>query len=409
MITREGNEARALPTAELGHLASLERFVAGNGDLQKLEQILGRFNVFDALKVARRELQHSNFLAWLIDPHETHGQGDLFLKAVLVDILRKVPTGTSNRLSPARLDGTDLHDAEIKREYKHIDLLIEVASLSLVIAIENKLDSGEHSNQLNRYRDTIDADFSSKHRVHVFLTRDGDEASDANWISYSYEDLKGVLEVVCETNRGSIGTDVAVFIDHYLTLIRSQLMDDHEIDSLCKNIYRNHKAAIDLIVERAAGQSGPLLDALGELMKQSRYDILVRPATARDVRGCPRSWQAVLPPIAKDGEDKHAWLTVRFSVKQDRCWLTVRTSLVTDVAARNAVIESLMQHEDQLGLKPKFKSWREQLRVLLTVERIAAWSEEEEPDVDGIVDKARAALERLMKRLEPLPSLLQSS
>ena len=32
-------------------------------------------NIFRALKNAAYEIRHSNFLAWLLDPNETHNQG----------------------------------------------------------------------------------------------------------------------------------------------------------------------------------------------------------------------------------------------------------------------------------------------------------------------------------------------
>jgi len=71
--------------------AALERFVVENEDLLALEERIGRFNIFDALGVVRAEIRHSNFLAWLLDPLESHGQGALFLKALLMDLLRHTP------------------------------------------------------------------------------------------------------------------------------------------------------------------------------------------------------------------------------------------------------------------------------------------------------------------------------
>ena len=55
-------------------LAALERFVIENDDLLELESHIGRFNIFDALRIERMEIRHSNFLAWLLDPNESHGQ-----------------------------------------------------------------------------------------------------------------------------------------------------------------------------------------------------------------------------------------------------------------------------------------------------------------------------------------------
>ena len=72
-------------------LKALERFVVENDDLLELESRIGRFNVFDALGITHVEIRHSNFLAFILDPAESHGQGPLFLKAILMDLLRSAP------------------------------------------------------------------------------------------------------------------------------------------------------------------------------------------------------------------------------------------------------------------------------------------------------------------------------
>ena len=38
------------------------------------------FNPFELFKLKKYELTHSNILAWLFDPYESHNQGDLFFK-----------------------------------------------------------------------------------------------------------------------------------------------------------------------------------------------------------------------------------------------------------------------------------------------------------------------------------------
>ena len=68
-----------MPSSET-KLAALERFVVDNDELLVLEEQIGRFNIFDALRIVDREVKHSDFLAWLLDPNESHGQGGLFLR-----------------------------------------------------------------------------------------------------------------------------------------------------------------------------------------------------------------------------------------------------------------------------------------------------------------------------------------
>jgi len=81
-----GTESNTLTDRE-----ALEHLVVDNDDLLELEELIGRFNIFDALGIARVEIRHSNFLAWLLDPAESHGQGSIFLKAVLMDLFKQAP------------------------------------------------------------------------------------------------------------------------------------------------------------------------------------------------------------------------------------------------------------------------------------------------------------------------------
>jgi hypothetical protein len=67
-------------------LDGLSRFVSdleGDGDLERLEDALREFNLFVALGAVTAELRHSSFLAWLLDPNENHGFGDILVKRLL--------------------------------------------------------------------------------------------------------------------------------------------------------------------------------------------------------------------------------------------------------------------------------------------------------------------------------------
>ncbi|PYP12755.1 MAG: hypothetical protein DMD54_17985, partial [Gemmatimonadetes bacterium] len=103
-------------------LAALEELVV-DSDLESLELLIGKFNIFDAVKIAQAEIRHSNFLAFILDPAQSHGHGQLFLNAFLMDLLRSAPTHL-RPLSPIELDGTDLRGVEVRREWKRVDLLI---------------------------------------------------------------------------------------------------------------------------------------------------------------------------------------------------------------------------------------------------------------------------------------------
>jgi hypothetical protein len=71
-------------------LKALENFLVGNEGLDRLEALLDRFNIFEAIGMVYRELNHSQFLAYLLDPRGNHGLGDLFVKRFLQKVQEEV-------------------------------------------------------------------------------------------------------------------------------------------------------------------------------------------------------------------------------------------------------------------------------------------------------------------------------
>ena len=61
-------------------------------ELEKLKKELSEFNknrvlnFFDITLISKREISHSAFLAWLLNPKENHGLNDLFLQSILKKI-----------------------------------------------------------------------------------------------------------------------------------------------------------------------------------------------------------------------------------------------------------------------------------------------------------------------------------
>ncbi len=331
-------------TEAAAQLAALEAFVAENDDLLALEERIGRFNIFDALGIARREINHSNFLAWLLDPSESHGQGDLFLKAVLMDMLKNAPP-ERRPLSAAHLDGTDLHDAEIRREWRHIDLHIACPSQRFAVIIENKVDSGEHSDQLARYEKFAREELHGLRPLFVFLTPNGEDASADDWVPYSYADLYRVLRRLRKMASGSLGVDVAAFLDHYLTLVRSRMMSDPEIDELCRKIYKNHKAAIDLLIERV-GTGHEEFAQLLEWLDDPQASCFRRASGTSGVWMIPKGWVSrVSDELGRPLKDAPCDLYIEVQRWQGETKGTLSIRLVvgpgTDQARRAATVQAL--------------------------------------------------------------------
>lgn len=227
----------------------LESFVDSQ-DLKKLKTKLAEFNIFEVIGVVRKEKVHSNLLAFLLDPSQNHRLGDIFLKLFLKRVLLETdnPIDSINHVD---IDIADLRDAEVSREKHYIDILIHSGLNKLICAIENKIDSGEHSNQLERYQNIIDIEYKNYRKILIYLTPQGSTPSKANWIIYSYSQVLEIIDSIRKSKsyESIVGTDIDTLMTHYSTLIRRHIVSDSEIAKLCREVYSKHKQAIDLIFE----------------------------------------------------------------------------------------------------------------------------------------------------------------
>lgn len=146
----------------------IEECFINNTQLDIISGYINRFNPIRVMRMQHMEIRHSAILAWLLDPTETHGFDDKFLRAFLSEALR----GQDAKHEPTALDVSqaDLRDAEIRLEKQNVDLLIVSAQNGWAFVIENKFYSKQHGGQLKRYLDQVkDAELGLKHRG-VFLT-----------------------------------------------------------------------------------------------------------------------------------------------------------------------------------------------------------------------------------------------
>jgi PD-(D/E)XK nuclease superfamily len=73
-------------------------------DLKRLEGLRKRLNFFKTIGATRAELRHSDFLAFLFSPLESHGLGDRFLKLFLSASLFLANTGRLSRLTRLKIE-----------------------------------------------------------------------------------------------------------------------------------------------------------------------------------------------------------------------------------------------------------------------------------------------------------------
>lgn len=245
----------------------LQAFVVSNPDLEKLESLLDEFNLFEAIGAVRQEVRHSDFLAYLLNPRQNHGLGDTFVKRFLQKAI--LLANQPQSITPIDLDLWDLDEIDVRREWQNIDILLldETQEHRFAVIIENKVLSGEHSNQLQRYRKIIQQHYPGVRLLCLFLTPDGGEPSDPSYIPISYDLVCRLIEELTEMRASTLGPDIQVMMRHYTRMIRRYIMENEELAELCKKIYKRHQRALDLIYEYRPDQQAEIRELLDTLIK----------------------------------------------------------------------------------------------------------------------------------------------
>ena len=217
-----------------------------NEDFDKLDLGLKNPNIFQILRISKNEIRHSNFLSWLLDPNESHKLGDIFLKRFLREVFSSDKFGDIDQVD---VEGMDLSKVEIQREWKNIDILIKLENV--VVCVENKVLSKEHSNQLKRYKEIIENQFPNHHQTFVYLNPEGDTSEDESdtYEPISYEFIVESLDRIISVYGESLNEQVENYIKDYITIIKRELMGTDKLTELSKKIYQNHKELFDFIID----------------------------------------------------------------------------------------------------------------------------------------------------------------
>lgn len=251
------NEAAALPEQEEDNAKALKDLLLDIECLDPLSEWTSKFNLFDILKITRTEIRHSNMLSWLLNPNENHGLGDSIIRG----FIHYVVTSFSEAADVFDTLLMDCHDFVIQREWRNIDVLAVSIDEKFVLCIENKIDSAEHDDQLNRYRKIVEEVYPDYKKMYIFLSPEGTESSDPEfWCSMSYQNVLGIIENA--RKKVKLLPDAALLIDNYVETIRRDIVGDEKLAQICAEIYAKHQKALDLIFENRPDRASDLGDII---------------------------------------------------------------------------------------------------------------------------------------------------
>lgn len=237
--------------------------------LEEIEKINEkRINVFEATGMRTQEIKHSAFLAWLLDPNKPHGLGSSVLNKFIERLFtydiatHKTVVKTNREIIGNALNRVDyiLTDSFIKVETEkvlckpesRIDIFIASPKAETVIVIENKVFSGQHDDQLNRYESEVanHPEYCKYKKVFVFLTPNGDLPYDDDWCVFGYDEILSIVkEIKNELPRGGASAKLKILLEDYMELVDTQILKGNkELRALCKEIRRDHSEAIEILM-----------------------------------------------------------------------------------------------------------------------------------------------------------------
>lgn len=361
----------------------LDAFLVDNQELELLNARLSAFNLFNVLRIERVEIRHSNVLAWLLSPNETHGLGANFLRRFLSRLLMdheeaRIP------LTPAQVELMDFNDVEVLREWQNIDVVARSRSDRWCLMIENKVKGGETRDQLVRYLKVARTEMPDHVMIPVFLTLEGEdpssEAMEAGYLRLSHTHILELAEQIVSQHRSRIPDDARVLLDHYFVTLRRLTMQDQELIDLCKAIYRKHRDAIELIIEY--GSASNVIDACKAEI-ESQVECEFAKALPNSLWFLPKEMGNLLPDRELNGwtylprKSPVMWWFY-YTKKQGQLKLVLEVGPMMDGQTRIRLLEAIRS----AGLKVREAGFREEAKYT----RILSLSQRLKPDEEGDPD-----------------------
>ncbi len=241
-------------------------------------------------------------MAFLLDPRGNHGLGDAFLKPFLSTVFASTRHGPCPTRAPD-FDPREVTfpDVSVQREYRDIDLLIRDDAHQMAVIIENKIWSGQHSEQLKRYLKIVEDTFHYRYTLGVYLTPTGVDPECEPYVAMSYEEVAAILAGVVEKTPDIQHTDVGVVIRHYADLLGRHIVNQSEISDLCRGIDREHRKAIDLVIEYRERRRRDLRAELEGLVHRADSSLRLDESNTQFVYFTPREWATSQWQLAPKG------------------------------------------------------------------------------------------------------------
>ncbi|MCC7376090.1 MAG: PD-(D/E)XK nuclease family protein [Verrucomicrobiales bacterium] len=394
-------------------LQALTDFVLSD-ELGKLEESIDGFSLFHTLGLESRELAHSQVLAWLLQPDESHGFGDLFLRRWLMRVVRDAESTEPKLPSAPEIEAVEWVQIDVKSEVamsreNRLDVVATLRERGLhreplwVVAIEVKVDSKEGNNQLGRYKAILERRLPlAERRVFVYLTKKDLPPGDSSWTRCGFNTVLETLREGLAQKSEAIGSGPKLLLDNYKSLLEEEFVKNEKIEAAVRNIIKTHGEAVKLILKY---KSDPLNDWTRRLRdelkaKANDFGICVKESDGRDyIEFAPKIWN---PP----DKLKRAAVLCVLDVGEDGVGLRVYATYHCDGALKRNLVALANKRTDVF----KKGTARRQEADQPTLDSDWWVDSPEMDDVNQVIDELGKELSngRLKQVLEEMAKVIQS-
>ncbi len=380
---------------------ALEQLILEDSNFTLLERRLSDFCPFEALGMVNAEIRHSNFLGSMLDPYRPHGFGSFFLRQVLDDIFREADERIP--LSRFKLYLADLDTADIRREWNRIDLLIILPEIRLVIALELKIGTEEHSDQLSRYADIIESQWplnGEKRWSHLMLmlSRGGDEPSDPRWGLVTYEVIISSIKTVLE--REGRGNPLARnMLLAYAMMLERHHMEDPKLENLAQSLWSRHKEALEYLMARRPDASLELSKQMQARVKNMAEAASFEGLSLETIRTSNtyfqfgvKEWDSIPGMLSGTGRP-HTNRIIIIEIENWQCKVTVRLVMGQGPKEVRERIFKLLQPAMTKGAERLTNKWKSFDSAVLSTKP----KSEEDFDVENAMKKIESGFAKFIK------------
>ncbi|MBX3252637.1 MAG: PD-(D/E)XK nuclease family protein [Chitinophagaceae bacterium] len=286
------------------------------------------FNFFTAIVSGKSdkvhiEKYHSNFLAYLLDPHGMHDFGGLFLKEffkIIGERNNELPDEKSLRL-----------EREKPANGRFIDIVLE--NSDWIVFIENKILFNEQPNQMSDYFEFAREKY--KKGIGIYLTLNGGAPPSMNGqkpanenfqiILLSYKEIIKWLQYCSEVEEIKEHKHILVFLEQYISIIIKLTKSmNEEARSIRKELMENKAKTLE-IVKNWGYFSMSIETIVKEVRDKFKNDLEQKVNEELNAdRGIPDNFSVEILQGAYlfngDEDDGDCYFGLGFVVKKDNQW-----------------------------------------------------------------------------------------